>query len=58
MTFEVKKSQTYGLSESVPEVFNQYDKAYLNIVTCQGDWLAGQKTYNQRLVVFTELVDE
>lgn len=37
------------------KVFNRSDKARLNLITCEGTWVPSQKTYEQRLVVFTEL---
>lgn len=54
--FEVKKTQIYQRNDKVPEIFTKHDKAYLNLITCNGEWLSGQRTYDQRLVVFTELV--
>jgi LPXTG-site transpeptidase (sortase) family protein len=38
------------------EVFMRNDKPRLNLITCYGTWLPKQNTYNQRLVVFAELV--
>ncbi|MDB5266235.1 MAG: peptidase sortase [Parcubacteria group bacterium] len=37
-------------------VFTSADGIHLNLVTCTGDWVPGQKTYDQRLVVYTTLV--
>jgi len=38
-------------------VFVAADKIpHLNLITCTGDWVAHDKTYNQRLVVYTDLV--
>ncbi len=36
-------------------LFNQNDTARLNLVTCDGAWVAGQKTYDHRLVIYSEL---
>jgi len=58
LIFEVKGSRTYLPDESAPEVFNKTDGTYLNLITCSGDWLKTQKTYTERLVVFTELVEK
>ncbi len=55
LTFIVKSTKIYKPTESPTEVFNKTDGKYLNLITCNGDWLANQKTYNQRLVIFTEL---
>lgn len=45
--------------ESAPTelVFSRQDKARLNLITCEGRWVAADKTYNQRLVVYTELAE-
>lgn len=37
-------------------VFAQNDAARLNLITCDGTWVNGQDTYNERLVVFTTYV--
>jgi len=55
LTFYVTKTKTYGLNDTPSEVFAKDDGAYLNLVTCHGDWLKDQKTYTNRLVVFTVL---
>lgn len=57
LTFEVIKKNTYSANQVVPEVFNKDDASYLNLVTCSGDWLKDQKTFTNRLVVFTKLVN-
>lgn len=36
-------------------IFSRRDKARLNLITCDGVWVAGEKTYDTRLVVFAEL---
>jgi sortase A len=36
-------------------IFNQGDVPHLNLITCDGAWIAGEKTYDHRLVVFTKL---
>lgn len=53
--FIVRETRMYKSHESPVEVFQKNDGTYLNLITCQGEWLASQKTYTQRLVVFTEL---
>lgn len=35
----------------VDQIFNQHDKAYLKLLTCTGDWVPGDRTYDHRLVV-------
>ncbi len=54
VTFVVQQSKTYAPNAKAPEVFNPNDAAYLNLITCNGTWLPGQKTYDKRLVVFTK----
>lgn len=38
-------------------VFSQNDDHYLNLITCDGLWDGSKKSYNQRLVVFTQLIN-
>ena len=38
------------------DIFGPADEAKLNLITCDGSWIAGERTYDTRLVVFTELV--
>ena len=54
--FVVTGRKIYGKDETVPELFASSDQAHVNIITCYGAWLASVKTYDKRLVVFTELV--
>jgi sortase (surface protein transpeptidase) len=39
----------------VDRLFTRSDDAYLNLVTCGGTWVKADKTYDQRLVVYTKL---
>ena len=54
ISFTVRATKTYNAGESPTEVFNKTGGKFLNLITCHGDWLANQKTYTQRLVVFAE----
>ncbi len=56
LTFTVRESRIYDASETPAEVFNKNNGIYLNLITCNGDWIASQKTYTKRLVVFTNAV--
>lgn len=38
------------------KIFGPSDSPQLNIITCDGTWIPEQKTYDQRLVVYTEYV--
>ncbi len=54
--FTVEDIKDYDY-KSVPTelVFNRTDTARLNLVTCDGAWVAGEKTYDRRIVVFAVL---
>ena len=57
--FTVQGSQIYAKDEIVPRVFISSDrKAHLNLVTCQGKWKGAEQTYENRLVVFANKIDE
>ncbi len=57
LTFRVTETRVYNYRDkNTAAIFNQNSGAYLNLITCHGTWLPREKTYNQRLVVFTELV--
>ncbi len=51
--FVVSEIATYPY-QAVPTelLFNRADQARLNLITCEGVWIAGQKTYDERLVVY------
>ncbi len=44
-------------SVPAPLIFGQRDTSRLNLISCAGTWLKDVKTYDQRLVVFTTLVN-
>ena len=54
--FRVTRTEIYPY-DKVPlnELFTKTGGAYLNLVTCNGTWLPKQRTYDHRLVVYTEL---
>jgi len=55
-TFVVRYVETYDQNGDASDVFNPNDgKAHLNLVTCAGTWNATQKSYSNRLVVFTDM---
>lgn len=57
--FVVTDIQNYPY-DAVPDekIFNAQDGQHLNLITCEGAWVAGQKTYDHRLVVYTTLQGE
>ena len=55
LTFRVSAVETYPY-QSVPQaIFTKTRGVYLNLITCAGTWQSKQHTYDQRLVVYTEL---
>ncbi len=56
--FEVIESAIYPYDNSpVERIFNSTSGTFLNLITCAGEWLPQAKTNDQRLVVYTKLVD-
>ncbi len=54
-TFVVRESRTYDPKSDASNVFNSSDgKVHLNLITCKGVWNKANKTYSERLVVFTD----
>ncbi len=55
--FSVTKLQTY-VPQMAPlaTIFGNDSGAYLNLITCAGQWIPAQHQTTQRLVVYTELV--
>lgn len=54
-TFVVRDIQIYGKNDDASNVFGSSDgKAHLNLITCTGDWNKTEKTYSDRLIVFTD----
>ncbi len=44
-------------STSTEEIFGPADDgSYLNLITCAGNWIRDQKTYDHRLIVFTKRI--
>jgi LPXTG-site transpeptidase (sortase) family protein len=57
LQFQVIRLATYDYNATTTDIFSGDDsKARLNLITCAGDWIKSQNLYNQRVVVFTELV--
>ena len=53
--FVVRDIETYGQDEDASDIFASDDgKAHLNLITCGGVWNNAQKSYSNRLVVFTD----
>jgi sortase A len=55
-TFVVEEVVVYPYRDvPLQKVFNRDDTARLNLVTCEGAWIHGEKTYDHRLVVYATL---
>lgn len=55
ITFVVRDIRSYDQNADARDVFESTDgKAHLNLVTCQGIWNKGKKSYSNRLIVFTD----
>ncbi len=55
--FRVVRKELYAYTSAPPaELFHKSDGTYLNLITCTGIWIPEKKTYEKRLVVYTELV--
>lgn len=54
--FRVSEVTSYPYQEVPAErIFNRADASRLNLITCDGAWIAGEKTYDRRIVVYAEL---
>lgn len=55
-TYTVDATQNYPY-DAVPTgtIFHVSDAARLTIITCEGAWISGKKTYDHRLVVYATL---
>lgn len=53
--FTVTGKRSYPFDAAPTEViFNPAGSPRLNLITCEGTWISDTRTYDQRLVVFTE----
>ncbi len=56
LNFIVKEVRMYNADDDTNEVFNNNDGVFLNLITCAGSWDKDKQNYDQRRVVFTELI--
>lgn len=55
--FRVSDIEIYPYKDAPSNlIFERNDAVRLNLITCDGTWVKGDKTYNERLVVYTTLV--
>ncbi len=60
LRFKVIKEEIlpYNLTgPKLEEIFNRKGGRYLNLITCDGEWLPEAKTNDKRLVIYAELTD-
>src|SRR3989344_901555 len=54
--FKVTEIQKYQYKrEPLKTLFSRRDLARVNLITCGGTWVPGERSYDERLVVYTEL---
>lgn len=59
LEFVVTQKKVYPYNtQDTREIFGEMDEAHLNLITCDGAWDQGKRTYENRLVVFAELVKD
>ncbi len=56
LTFKVIGVKVFNADDNTDEVFNNNNGSFLNLITCTGSWDAGKLDYDERRVIFTELV--
>lgn len=55
--FRVTSSESYDVAKApLEKIFGATQGSHLNLITCSGKWDKTKKDYNQRLVVFSELI--
>lgn len=58
LTFVVVATASYPYNEAPEqEIFAQKGGEYLNLITCHGSWVKDARTYDERLVVYTKLIE-
>ncbi len=56
--FRVMKTEVYHVDHApMEEIFGNTDGKHLNLITCAGVWREEMNHYDQRLVVYTELIE-
>lgn len=56
--FKVIDTQIYTVDRApFEQIFGKSDGKNLNLITCEGDWDKQSQNYNQRLVVYTQMVE-
>lgn len=56
LTFKVRELHVYDAGMDATNIFTSHNGSHLNLITCIGTWDVSEKSYTQRLVVFTDLI--
>ena len=58
LRYQVVDEEIYPYNDApLKRIFNAADASYLNLITCQGEWVKEAKSARFRLVIYTKLVD-
>jgi sortase (surface protein transpeptidase) len=56
--FKVQEVGHYALKDvPLKTLFNREDAPRLNLITCEGTWIPSEKEYDERMIVYSVLVD-
>lgn len=58
LTFQVMAKKIYPYDQPVEEIFSPSNIPRLNLITCGGQWIKTKRTYDQRVVVFSQLISQ
>ena len=58
ISFKVRRTEAYDRGSDATDIFNSESGSHLNLITCNGDWVAKQATYSKRLVVFSDRIED
>jgi LPXTG-site transpeptidase (sortase) family protein len=57
LLYQVMRIDTYRAQEAPrEEIFKTTGASQLVLITCEGDWLPSQRSYEERLIVFAQLI--
>lgn len=58
LRYKVVDKEIYPYNDApLKRIFNADDASYLNLITCQGEWVKEARSARYRLVVYTKLVE-
>lgn len=56
LQFKVRGTKLYQAGDDTTEVFENKEGRFLNLITCAGKWNQTRDDYEERLVIFSELI--